>query len=310
MKLALDLNKAAVSTYNHNRIDKVARIQDISKLTWPKLDELLNGASVRGVIGGAPCQSFSNGNVHQKLDDKRSALPSRFAAILSYLNRNGDVDFFVFENVQGINSAKHEKTFSRFKDSFRKAGFHLFEGILDALHFGVPQVRPRVFVVGFNKARYPDLQFSFPCSVSKKPLTIHSAISGLPDPTFFRKGLLKTEIPFHPNHWTMMPKSRKFQDGSLTQGSSWGRSFRVLSWNRPSWTVAYGNREIHIHPTGKRRLSVYEAMLLQGFPPSYELRGTLSEQIRQVSDSVPGQVGAALARAIRINIEDQRDNQL
>ena len=72
----------------------------------------------------------------------------------------------------------------------------------------------------------------------------------------------------------------------------------MLSWSEPSWTIAYGNREIHIHPSGTRRLSVYESMLLQGFPTSYVLKGNLSEQIRQVSDTVPSQVGAALAKAI------------
>ncbi|GAA5478435.1 hypothetical protein Hhel01_01935 [Haloferula helveola] len=100
----------------------------------------------------------------------------------------------------------------------------------------------------------------------------------------------------------MMPKSAKFTDGSLVQGASWGRSFRVLSWDKPSWTVAYGNREIHIHPSGKRRLSVFEAMLLQGFPQSYRLLGTLSQQIRQVSDCIPMQVGFALAESIRTSI--------
>ena len=63
-------------------------------------------------------------------------------------------------------------------------------------------------------------------------------------------------------------------------------------------TVAYGNREIHIHPNAKRRLSVYEAMLLQGFPEDYELLGTLSDQIRQISDAIPPQLGAALGKAI------------
>ena len=79
----------------------------------------------------------------------------------------------------------------------------------------------------------------------------------------------------------------------------WGRSFRTLSWNEPSWTVAYGHREVHVHPDGKRRLSMLEALLLQGFPARYELRGTLTDQIRQVSDSVPPPLAAALATGLR-----------
>jgi A/G-specific adenine glycosylase len=96
----------------------------------------------------------------------------------------------------------------------------------------------------------------------------------------------------------MTPRSRRFRDGSLKQAGINGRPFRVLAWNEPSWTVAYGHREVHIHPTGSRRLSVYEAMRLQGFPAHYELRGTLSDQFRLVSDAVPPPLGHALGKAI------------
>jgi len=72
-----------------------------------------------------------------------------------------------------------------------------------------------------------------------------------------------------------------------------------LKWDQPSYTVAYGNLEIHIHPDANRRLSVYEAMLLQGFPRDYELVGTLSDQIRQISDAIPPQLGEALGKTIK-----------
>lgn len=97
----------------------------------------------------------------------------------------------------------------------------------------------------------------------------------------------------------MTPKSSRFRNGQLVEGQVNGRAFRVLSWDRPSWTVAYGHREVHIHPHGHRRLSVYEAMLLQGFPKDYRLFGTLSDQIRLVSDAVPPPLASALAESIR-----------
>jgi len=64
-------------------------------------------------------------------------------------------------------------------------------------------------------------------------------------------------------------------------------------------TVAYGHREIHVHPEGTRRLSVYEAMLLQGFPASYRLLGSFSAQVKQVSDAVPPPLAHAVADQIR-----------
>lgn len=96
----------------------------------------------------------------------------------------------------------------------------------------------------------------------------------------------------------MKPRSEKFFNGFLKEGDVKGRPFRVLEWGKPSWTVAYGHREVHIHPTGKRRLSIYEAMLLQGFPPKYVFKGTLSDQVRLVSDAVPPPLARALAESV------------
>ena len=92
--------------------------------------------------------------------------------------------------------------------------------------------------------------------------SVSSKLNGLPQPLLYKRGTRKDDIPFHPNHWTMYPRSKKFYDGSLTKEHKQGRSFRVLRWEKPSLTVAYGNREIHVHPDAQRRLSVYEAMPL------------------------------------------------
>jgi DNA (cytosine-5)-methyltransferase 1 len=192
------------------------------------------------------------------------------------------------------------------KDLFREAGFSIFEGQLDAKDFGVPQTRRRVFIVGFNKRMYTKFSFAFPFGTFQAWRTVKDAIGDLPPPAFFKRDLTPDKIPFHPNHWCMQPVSKKFTNGKMERGvTTNGRPFRVLHWDKPSWTVAYGNREVHIHPSGKRRLSVYEAMLLQGFPESYQLVGNLSEQIRMVSDAVPPALGEVLAGVIRPLVEPQ-----
>lgn len=300
--LALDVDAIAVESYNHNRDKDVCRVANLAETDPATIVELYsrncNWVPPRGVIGGAPCQTFSNGNVHFNGNDARHLLPRRYACMLRVLNEEYDLDFFVFENVKGIISPKHRKEYTTIKRLFSRAGFKLFEGELDAADFGVAQHRCRVFIVGFNKLRHPNLEFKFPTAETSVPLTVASKLKGLPPPLLFKRGIRKDDIAFHPNHWTMYPRSRKFTDGSLTEGHKQGRSFRVLQWEKPSLTVAYGNREIHIHPDAQRRLSVYEAMLLQGFPSDYELLGTLSDQVRQVSDAIPPQLGAALGKAI------------
>jgi DNA (cytosine-5)-methyltransferase 1 len=301
--LAIDINKSAVKTYNFNHGGHTAKVGDLTKLDGKQIYKIIEashpGICPRGIISGPPCQTFSQSNVYVKQDDIRCALPRRFAQLLGELNQYYHLDFFVFENVRGITFNRHKKEFSGFRLLFEKAGFRLFEGLLDAQYFGVPQKRPRVFVVGINSHKYHNAKYHLPLTRKDHFITVAEAIQGLPEPKYFQRHLKPGDIPLHPNHWTMNPKSRKFYDGSLVEGKNGGRSFRVLAWNKPSWTVAYGNREIHIHPSGKRRLSIYEAMLLQGFPKKYQLFGTLSDQVRQVSDAVPPPLAAALARSLR-----------
>jgi DNA (cytosine-5)-methyltransferase 1 len=258
------------------------------------------------VIGGPPCQAFSRSNVYPKADDIRRTLPGQFARILKELNQYHPLQFFVFENVQGLTFERHREEFARFRFLFEEAGFKLFETLLNAKDFDVPQDRPRVFIVGVRQELVASLgsDFNFPHPTSS-PIPVEVAFSEAfgtipgPEPAFFRRDLAKTDIPFHPNHWTMMPKSPKFHNGMLKEGEIKGRSFRVLAWDKPSWTVAYGNREIHVHPSGKRRLSIFEAMVLQGFPKSYVLKGTLSDQVKLVSDAVPPPLARHIALALQ-----------
>jgi DNA (cytosine-5)-methyltransferase 1 len=311
--VAFDISEPAVKTYNFNHSGQVAKVADLTKLDGKGIFHIIKEKypriSPRGVIAGLPCQTFSQGNVHSSEDDIGRNLPRRFSQILKQLNQYYSLDFFVFENVRGITFNRHERDFSRFRRLFKKAGFQLFEGLLDAKYFGVPQKRPRVFVVGINKYRYPSSKLQFPQQVTNHVMTVAEVIRGLPEPKYFERNLKPSDIPAHPNHWTMKPKSKKFYNGSLVEGHNGGRSFRVLSWNKPSWTVAYGNREIHIHPSGKRRLSIYEAMLLQGFPKGYQLFGTFSEQVQQVCDAVPPPLAAALARSVRQFLENNTDSR-
>lgn len=309
MVLALDKDPVAVQSYNINNPEQVAKCLDLATCRLDKVYRLLETRQPIGVIGGPPCQPFSNGNNTRIGEDKkRKSLPKRYASIIARLSQEIDIDFFVFENVRGITFEKHRTSFGRFKTLFEGAGFNLFEGLLDSHNFGVPQSRPRIFVVGLNRAKYPTLDFSFPQPRNPK-LTVRDALHGLPEPLLFNPSIRQEDIPHHPNHWAMMPRSEKFKSGFLREGYVRGKSFKVLSWDKPSCTVAYGNREVHIHPSGTRRLSVYEAMLLQGFPRTYRLAGTLSDQIRQVSDAVPPPLAYALALSIRQLLSSQFSGQ-
>lgn len=301
--LAIDADRAACRSFELNHKGCRVLTSDLTAADpgylLDRLAELPLAAAPVGVVGGPPCQAFSRGNVNKRPTDPRRLLPAVYARALGQLRKKYEIDFFVFENVVGLRHQDHEKVFSALKRLFRRAGFRIFEDELDAVEFGVPQTRKRFFVVGFNRQKFPNLQFSFPLAAFTAHRTVRDVIGGLPGPAIFERGMSTDDIPYHPNHWCMKPHSKRFSNGSLRGGSSAGRPFRVLDWDKPSWTVAYGNREVHVHPSRKRRLSVFEAMQLQGFPRAYQLAGTLSDQIRQVSDAVPPSLGEALALAVR-----------
>lgn len=310
--LAVDKDEVTLRTYRRNHPHVPTLTADISTLTGAqilsKLNEIAPGVRPRGVIGGPPCQSFSRSNVHMKRRDPRHLLPFHYASILNVLNRAFDLDFFVFENVLGLTSSQHKHRFRKILRALDGAGFNSHIGDLDASWFGVPQLRRRVFVVGINKTLYPSLAFNFPPRPEPLvPATVRETITSLPAPRFFSAGLVPSKIPHHRNHWTMRPLSSKFgRREQRVRGSlhNAGRSFRKLRWNAPSPAVAYGHREIHLHPSGKRRLSIFEAMLLQGFPRRYVLLGNMTQQVKQVSDAVPPPMARAVAHSLRVSVFD------
>jgi DNA (cytosine-5)-methyltransferase 1 len=294
--LAMDREESAVATYNANLPDCVARTADLSRSTNQTVLKLVEGSGCipRGVIGGPPCQGFSLGNTKASIDDPRNLMALRYCDLIREVNKVYHLDFFVFENVIGLRSSKHNQRLCDIKDRLDRAGFDVYQHELDAQFFGVPQRRRRLFLVGINRMRHPGVIFTFP-NGTQEVRTVRSAIEGLPDPVYRKWGMAEGDVPYHPNHWTMPPFSKRFAD----QTFNGGRSFRRLDWERPSWTVAYGNREIHVHPDGKRRLTILEAMLLQKFPKKFVIKGNFSQQVQQVSNAVPPPVARAVASAIR-----------
>ncbi|MCA8003168.1 DNA cytosine methyltransferase [Burkholderia metallica] len=302
--LAFDIRQDSINSYNSNRPHQPNRghRRNIRYLTTEELDKLF-GAEFRptGIIGGPPCQSFSRANKSQTDDDHRHELPFVYADLLNELNQRSPVPFFAFENVVGLTEEPHRERFLSLKKRLDEIGFEVRETILNAANYGVPQNRIRLILVGFNREICDGAGWTPPKPLETR-LTVRQAFAELPEPTYFQRNLKPEDIPYHPNHWCMQPKSPKFTNpGALVEGMRSHRSFKTLSWDEPSITVAYGHREVHVHPACHRRLSVFEAMLLQGFPRDYVLTGNLSSQITQVSEAVP----PPLAEAIAISIRDQ-----
>lgn len=299
--LAYDIRGDAIASWHRNRPHSdCGHVANLAKIRMADMDHHYGDKFVpSGVIGGPPCQSFSPANTSPLADDPRSKLVRRFFTIaLRFHRHRRPLDFVLLENVPGLAKAEKGRLLAREAQRLKAHGLDVITFLADASHHSVPQSRRRLFVLAFPRTFHALDDWSPPVGTDSRK-TVSDAIRDLPAPTYFSRDLVPAAIPFHPNHWCMNPKSRRFFDGSLVEGDSSARSFKTLSWNKPSLTASYGHREVHVHPDGKRRLSVFEAMTLQGFPEHYVLEGTLSAQIDQVSEAVP----PPLAEAIALSIE-------
>lgn len=294
---AADYDQAAVDTHNANVSTRSASKLDLTQVNADDIVGYLNRlpypVNPVGIIGGPPCQGFSRANTKRAHDDPRNDLAKRYATMIIKLSDIYPLRFFVFENVPELLAEKN-KGFLRSLKRKLSERFTISMNVLNASDYGVPQNRERVFIVGIRRDGRKSKKFEFPNPIVGPKKNVRHAIGHLSHPAFFSRAIKLTDIPEHPNHWTMQPRSRRFSETLVSSG----RSLIRLNWDKPSRTVAYGHREIHVHPTGLRRLSIYEAMLLQGFPPDYTLKGNLSQQVTQVSNAVPPPVALAIAEQL------------
>ncbi|MBV7530464.1 DNA cytosine methyltransferase [Chitinophaga sp. sic0106] len=298
---AIDLEQSAIETHKKN-FPKCNSIASDLTVLGPKgvnqyIKKFLTPGEHVAIIGGPPCQGFSRSNPTADSEDPRNHLPKLYVQIIRELQKDFVIDFVVFENVLGMKDRKHSAKYLALIKGLKRLKFEIFENELCAVDYGVPQNRERIVIAAIRSSNE---QSEFKIEKNKGIKTVREAIGNLGDPVYFKKNITASDIPFHPNHWTMQPKSVKFKTPMKFNSKS--RSFKLLDWDKASPTIAFGNREIHIHPSGKRRLSIYEAMLLQGFPSSFILEGNLSQQVKQVSNAVPPPLAKSVAAAVKSSL--------
>ena len=148
------------------------------------------------VFGGPPCQGFSMMG-KRAFDDPRNQLVSHFMRLVKELNAK----YFVMENVKGLTLGNHRQFLDEVIANFAENGYDLLSPyrVLDASHFGVPQHRERLFLIGCRQGlplpRYP-LPITKPAKAKRiaKDLTdlpnsptVKEAIADLPDVTRYKE---------------------------------------------------------------------------------------------------------------------------
>lgn len=251
---ATDFDKDVCDIYNLNFKNKCV-LRDIKKLhskEIPNHDIL---------TGGFPCQSFSVIAQNPKrlgYKDDRGKLFFEMCRIL--IDKKPKV--FIAENVKGLLSANKGETFPLIIKEFEKAGYFVKYKVLNASHFGVPQKRERVFIVGFkNEKSYK--AFSFPDTVTE---TMPVPISKIIEPEEY----IGKEFYFSEKAVLGMQKTK--HSNTMNKG-------RVQNINQPSNTVTAHLAKVSLNSTDPvlrindkyRMFTPREVARIQSFPDNFDL---------------------------------------
>jgi len=269
-----------------------------------------------GIIGGPPCQSWSEAGAARGIKDKRGQLFFDFIRILEAKQPK----FFLAENVSGMLISKHGEALEGIKELLKNAGigYDLSSALLNVADYNVPQDRKRVIFVGMRKDL--NIKFEFP-KPSKKKITLAETISELVDNAVpaKEKNYTNKENCTVPNHEYMI-------GGFSTMYMSRNR---VRGWDEQSFTIQAGGRHAPLHPQapkmqfvsqnnrifvpGKehlyRRLSVRECARIQTFPDDFIFRyDKVAAGYKMIGNAVPVNFAEILAKQIKITIEGKKTN--
>jgi DNA (cytosine-5)-methyltransferase 1 len=116
---------------------------------WYEDVTTLDGTPHRGkvdvFVGGSPCQSFSRAGLQRGFEDTRGTLFYEFARLVKEIQPK----VFIYENVKGLLSHDKGETFKTILATFDELGYSYSYKVLNAVDYGIPQKRQRLFVVGF-----------------------------------------------------------------------------------------------------------------------------------------------------------------
>ena len=295
-------------TYKKNHPETILdkrSIVDIPAIEVPDCD---------GIIGGPPCQSWSEAGSARGIEDKRGQLFFDFIRILE----EKQPKFFLAENVSGMLISKHNNALEGIKKLLRSAGegYELSFQMLNASDYNVPQDRKRVFFVGIRK----DLNFKFEFPKNKfKKITLEQAISDLKETVIAAKEGNKT------NGKNCIVDNHEYMIGGFS--SMFMSRNRVRNWDEQSFTIQAGGRHAPLHPQapkmtfieqnvrefvkGKehlyRRLSVRECARIQTFPDDFKFHyNNVTAGYKMIGNAVPVNLARFLADSIKDQIKKNK----
>ena len=258
--------------------------------------------NITGIIGGPPCQSWSNAGKGGGFDDPRGKV---FLTFINILKEKKPL-FFVAENVKGLLAARNKESFNQIKEAFKAADYDIWVECLNANDYEVPQNRERVIFVGFRKGL--SVKYEFPQAINNKPVVINAI-----------RDLQETAVPM--GHEPII-NAHEYWEGGYSY--IYMSRNRVLDWNKPSFTIQASGRQTSIHPSAPkmikvekdvfkfdqeglhlyRRLTARECARIQTFPDDFIFRyNTLNDAYKMIGNAVPVNLAYHIGLSIRNVLE-------
>jgi len=325
VSLAVEADIHAALTYarNHPRVRLFN--DDIRKLTASDVRKVRRGKDELVVFGGPPCQGFSYSNQRTRSTaNETNWLFLEFFRVVQLCKP----DWIVFENVKGITNTEGGVFLEGVLRCLEKLRYNARHCILNSLDFGIPQRRERFFVIA-SKTDVDRLQFR----KSRKPAPpVNDALDDLPVLAngasanwlaYGKNGCssyarqLRGRLQICPNHlvtrnapfvlrrYRFVPPGGNWENiPERLMGNYFDRNrchtgiYHRLHPQRPSMVIGNFRKNMLIHPSQHRGLSVREAARIQSFPDWYEFQGSIGFQQQQVGNAVPPLLAKAVFDAI------------
>lgn len=304
--MANEYDKTIWATYKKNH-DAPLLQGDIRNITDKDFPD-----DIDGIIGGPPCQSWSEAGALRGINDSRGQLFYDYIRIL----QKKQPKFFLAENVSGMLANRHSEAVKNIINLFEKSGYNVSITLVNAADYGVPQDRKRVFYIGFRKDLNIKFEFPKPTTPNKdQKLTMKNAIWDLKDSAV-------PALPKNKTNGKLDILNHEYYIGSYS--TIFMSRNRVRAWDEQGFTVQASGRQCQLHPQapkmkfishnkriftpGKeelyRRLTVRECARLQGFPDDFEfVYEDVDTGYKMIGNAVPVKLAFYVAKAIKNSLE-------
>ena len=291
---ANEYDKAIAPTFCANFPDVEFDGRSISDISDDEIKLLKKRHEIVGVIGGPPCQSWSEAGAKRGINDPRGKLFHDYIRFIKVLKPA----FFVAENVHGLIHSRNRESFENIKEMFSKEGYLVEAKLLNASDFEVPQDRQRVFIIGYKRTNKVPVSFPLPLKGKKK--TLRDAIGYLENIPLGSVDVLNHDLT-----------------PDQTYSSMYMSRNRVRSWEEQSFTILAMDRHVPLHPSapkmkkiGKdqmafvkghsyRRLAIRECAEVQTFPKNFNfIYSNVRNGYKMIGNAVPAKLAYHVAKNI------------